>query len=86
MNRFDGRGVGVDFVATVDLAIADHYRCPGIDWHASNVARRRCRPRRGLRRSRAIGFSAATMQAAARPEEEPGHRVQRGDDAGRGAA
>jgi hypothetical protein len=39
---------------------------------AINLARRRCRPRRGLRRRRAIRHSPATMQAAARPDGRGG--------------
>ena len=38
-----------------------------------------------MRRSRTIESSPATMQNAARDEEEPGNRIQPGDDAERGA-
>ncbi|OSC39815.1 hypothetical protein B8W66_15810 [Mycobacterium decipiens] len=54
----------------VDLAIPDQHRCPGVYRHSSNLARRRCGPWNGPRRSCAIGPSAATMRAVERPEEE----------------
>ncbi|VBA54000.1 hypothetical protein LAUMK142_04427 [Mycobacterium pseudokansasii] len=46
---------------------------------------RRCGPRSGARRSRAIGLGLATMRPAKRGEKEPGNWAGPGDDAAREA-